>query len=248
MMDMTLNGGQQPGNPNSDAMAQIMRMFGIGGGLGTAAGGLFSMLHPGKNPATAANNTIGQIPGQIKPYYQGYADSGKTALNNLQGENTSLLNGTKQDQLGAGYKESPGYKYALQQALQAGNNAQAAGGMSGTPQHQELNMDAASGLASRDYNDYMQRQLGLYGQGYGGTENLNTQGYNANKELADTNANVLGQQGAYNFMGQQGKNQSQQQGMGNIFSGLGMAGASALGGPGGAGVMALLSHLFGGGK
>jgi hypothetical protein len=206
------------------------------------------MLHPGKNPATAANNTIGQIPGQVKPYYQPYMDSGKTALNNLQGQNTSLLNGTKQNELGAGYKESPGYQYALQQALQAGNNASAAGGMSGTPQHQELNMDAASGLASRDYNNYMDRQNNLYNTGYGGTQNLNAQGYDANNQMGTTQANVTGQQGAYNFMGQQGQNQGQQQGMSNIFSGLGMAGASALGGPGGKDIMAMLSKLFGGGN
>ena len=66
--------------------------------------------------------------------------------------------------------------------------------------------------------------------------------------MADTQANVTGQQGAYNFMGQQGQNQEQQQGMSNIFSGIGMAGASALGGPAGSGIMAMLSQLFGGGK
>lgn len=248
MMDMSMTGGQQPNSGmNDDAMRQIMQMFGIGGGLGTAAGGLFSLFNKPKNPATGANNIVGQIPGKTQPYYQPYMDAGKTALGNLQGENASLLNGTKQNELGAGYKESPGYKYALQQALQAGQNASSAGGMLGTPQHQEGNMDAASGLASRDFGDYMNRQMGLYGQGYTGSQDINHQGYNANNEMANTQANVLGQQGAYNFMGQQGQNQAKQQGLSNIFSGLGMAGGSALGG-GNTQIMELLSKLFGGGK
>jgi len=38
--------------------------------------------------------------------------------------------------LGQGYKESPGYQFKLKQAMMAGDNAAAAGGMAGTPQHQ----------------------------------------------------------------------------------------------------------------
>lgn len=230
---------------NNDMMQQLMQMFGIVGGLGTAAGGAYSMFNPGKNPATSANNTIGQIPGQAAPFYKPYQDAGAGAMSTLQGQYGDLLNGNKQNQLGANYKESPGYQYALQQALQAGNAANAAGGSLGTPMHQENNMATAQGLASQDFNNYMQNQMGLYGQGLQGTQGLNQMGYNANNEMANTTGNVLGQQGAYNFMGQQGKNQAKQQGMGNIFSGLGMAAGSALGGNS---AMDLFKHLFGGGK
>lgn len=251
MMNMSMTGGQQPNSGmNDDLMRQFMQMMGIGGGLGTAAGGAFNLFNRPKNPATSANNTIGKIPGAVAPYYKPYQDAGANALGTLQDENQGLLSGDKQNQLGAGYKESPGYKFALQQALQAGNNASAAGGMLGTPQHQQQNMDVASGLASRDFNDYMQRQLGLYGAGYGGTQGLNTQGYDANTSMANTNANVLGQQGAYNYAGQAGQNANKAQGIGNLFSGLGMAAGSALGGPAGGmaggGMMELLKHLFGG--
>lgn len=255
VMNMNMQGGQ-PGAGNNvgggDQYAQLMQMLGIGGGLGSAAGGAWNMFNPGKNPATAASNQIGTIPGQVKPYYQPYMDAGAGALKNLQGENTSLLSGNKQNELGASYKESPGYQFALKQALQAGNNASAAGGSLGTPMSSENAMNTAQGYAAKDYNDYMNRQQGLYNTGYAGTEGLNNQGYNANSDYANTLANTTAKQAEYGYEGQKGQNEGRSNAMNSIFSGLGMAGGSALGGPmggaAGSGIMQLLSHLFGGGK
>ncbi len=248
MMDMNLQGGQQGGNSMPD---WLMKALGIGGGLGTAAGGAWNMFGGGqKNPADAANKTIGQIPGQTQPYYQPYMDAGKGAMGNLQNQYKDLLSGNTQNQLGASYKESPGYQAALKAALGAGNNAAAAGGMLGTPAHEAQNMGIASDEASKDYENYIKNQMGLYGAGLSGNEGLNAQGFQANQDYANTLANTLGQQGAYQFAGQAGKNASNAQGMGNIFSGLGMAAGSLFGGPAGgaAGGAAgnWFSKLFGG--
>lgn len=229
---------------------KFMQMLGIGGGLGTAGMGAYGMFNPGKNPATEANNTIGQIPGQTKPYYQPYMDAGKGAMSDLQNQYKDLLGGNKQGMLGESFKESPGYQYQLQQALGQGANASARGGMLGTPEDVRQSMSTAQGLASQDYNNYMNNQMNLYGQGLNGEQGLNQMGYNANTDYANTLANTLGQQGAYQYAGQAGQNAGKSQGMGNIFSGLGMAAGSALGGPAGgmAGGMGMdfLKKLFGG--
>ena len=225
----------------NEQMQQFMQMLGLGGGLGTAAGGFYNLFGGGgKNPADVANKTIGQIPGQTEQYYSPYMDAGKGALSNLQNQYKDLLGGNVQNQLGANYKESPGYQFKLKQGMMAGNNAAGAGGMLGTPMHQQEAMQLGNDIASQDYNDYLKNQMGLYGLGLGGNEGLNQMGYNASNEQANNVANTLGQQGAYNFMGQQGKNQLKQSGMGNIFSGLGMAAGSLI--PGGS----FLKYLFGG--
>lgn len=231
------SGGMTP-----EMQQRFMQMLGIGGGLGTAGAGLFGMFNKGKNPATQANNIIGQIPGQTKPYYQPYMDAGKGALSDLQNQYKDLLSGNTQNQLGANFKESPGYQYALKEALGAQGNASARGGMLGTPQDQAEAARVGEGLAGQEYDKYIQNQMGLYGQGLQGEQGINQMGYNANTDYANMLGNNLSQQGAYQFMGQQGQNQAKQQGMGNIFSGLGMAGASALSGGG----LGWLSKLFGG--
>ncbi len=227
---------------------QLMQMMGMGGGLGTAAGGLWSMFNKPNDPTKGASNMVGQIPGQTLPYYQPYMDAGKGAMSDLQNQYKDLLSGDKQNQLGANFKEGPGYQYALKNALQAGTNASAAGGMLGTPMHQEQNMGIGEGLAGKEFQNYMQNQMGLYGTGLQGEQGLNQMGFDANKNYADQLANTMNQQAMYNFMGQQGQNQAKQQGMSNIFSGLGTAAGSFFGGPAGGAGMDWLMKMFGGGK
>lgn len=231
---------------------QLMKYMGMGSGIGSAAGGFWNMFNQGKNPATGASNMIGQIPGQMKPYYQPYMDAGKGALSDLQNQYKDLLSGDKQNQLGANFKEGPGYQYALKNALQAGTNASAAGGMLGTPMHQEQNMDIGEGLAGREYQNYMANQMGLYNSGLAGEQGLNQMGFDANTNYANALANVTGKQADYAYEGQKGMNEGRSNAMSNIFSGLGTAAGSFLGGPmggaaGGTG-MDWLMKLFGGGK
>lgn len=201
-------------------------LLGAAPGLASMAGGLFGMLGKKKNPADAANKYLNQIPGQMEGYYQPYQQAGGKALDTLQSEYGQLLNnpGEKFNQLGAGYKQSPGYQFALQQALNAGGNASAAGGMLGTPQHEQQSMETAEGLASKDYEDYINHILGMYQGGLGGTQGIEEQGYNANKDMANVRGSVLGQQAQNAFTGQQGANASRAQDWANIFGGAAAAG------------------------
>lgn len=223
------------------------------GGAGGAAGGLWNKFHPGKNPGDVANGYIDQIPGQTKPYYQPYMDAGKGALSDLQNENKGLFGGTTQNKLGESYKESPGYKFALEQALQGSNNAYAAGGQLGLPQHMQSNMEQAQGIAAKDYNNYIQNQIDLYKTGYAGTQDINKQGFDANKNYADVLGNTLSQKGYYGYSGQNTKNKENAQNNSDIWSGIGMLGGGIAGAPFGPGGMALgsqfgkwLANKFGG--
>lgn len=239
------NGGMTP-----EMQQRFMQMLGIGGGLGTAGAGAYGMFNQGKNPATQANNTLNQIPGQMKPYYQPYMDAGKGALGDLQNQYKDLLGGNKQNQLGSNFKEGPGYQFALKQAMDSQGNASARGGMLGTPQDQAEAGRVGEGLAGQEYDKYMQNQMGLYNSGLQGEQGLNQMGYDANTSYANMLGSNLGQQSANQFAGQAGQNTARSQGMGNIFSGLGMAAGSMLGGPAGgmAGGMGMdfIKKLFGG--
>jgi len=86
-----------------------------------------------KNPADSANKYIDQIPGQTSQYFQPYINAGQNALPQLQGQYNDLLNnpGGKLNQMGGQFQQSPGFQFALQQALQGSGHAAAAGGMAG---------------------------------------------------------------------------------------------------------------------
>ncbi len=206
---------------SNDQIMQFMKMIGMGSGIGQAAGGAWNIFgNKGINPADAANQSLNKIPGQSLEQYNPYMQAGKSALDDLQNRYKDLFSGNVQNTLGENYKESPGYQWKLKQALAASNNAQAAGGMLGTPQHEQLNMQTAEGIAGQDYNDYIKNQMGLYGLGLGGEEGINNQGFDATKQYTDTLNNMASQQAGYNYAGQAGKNASKGQGMSDIFSGI----------------------------
>lgn len=208
------------------------KIFGIGSGLAQAGMGAYQGFGGGYNdPTKGAKNMIGQIPGKTEGYYSPYMEAGKGAMSDLQNQYKNLLSGDTQNQLGANYKESPGYQFKLKQAMQQQGNAAARGGYLGTPMDQQNAAEVGNGLASDDYNQYIQNQMGLYGQGLQGEQGLNQMGYDANKSMADTWGNSMNQQAALDYAGKAGKNTYQQGGWQNAIAGLGQAGSSAMGMP-----------------
>lgn len=226
-------------------------LFGaIGGGLGAGlAGGLFG----GGDPYKKANKYWGQIPERTQPFYDPYINAGKDALGKLQGEYGSLLGGRGDlqsqfgqlmndptgliNKIGSQYQESPGFQWQMKQGMNAANNAAAAGGMAGSPQHQQNAQEVATGLANQDYQNFLNQGLGLYGQGlqgnlglYGmglqGMGGLNQMGYGASDQMARIIADMLSQQGQGAFAGQAAKNQQR----GDMFGSLLGAGAKMFGG------------------
>lgn len=200
---------------------QKAAMGGLAGG--NILGGLYGMFGNQQNPADAANATLGKIPGQIDQYGRPFFEAGKNELpgyqdmiNKLMSDPTSIIK-----MLGQGYQQSPGYQWNLNQGESAINNANAAGGMLGTPQHQQQAGQLASNLANQDYNTYLQNVMGLFGKGLSGASGLVDTGQKAGGGLADAIAQVLGQQAQYQYAGQAGENERQSSGLGQIGSGLG---------------------------
>lgn len=164
-----------------------------------------------KNPADMAMPYLNQIPGTLKPYYSPYINAGKNSLTQLQGQYNQLLSnpGSLFSQFGEGYEPSPGYQFNFDQAMNASNNAAAAGGLLGTPGHQQQSATLASNLANQDFHNYIAEILQLYGLGLHGEEDISHMGYGASNELANSLGNNLLNQGNLAFQGQANQNQIQ---------------------------------------
>jgi hypothetical protein len=205
--------------------------------------GFFDDLFGGKDPSKEANKYLSQIPGRLGEYYNPYIQAGRGALGDWQSQLGGLIKdpGGRLNEIGGGYKESPGFQHALQQALGGAGRAAAAGGMAGSPMHEQQNMGLASDIASQDYNNWMQQALGLYGGGLQGMGNIAGMGLQASGGMADQIAQMLAQQGHNAYEGAKGRNAA----MGGLFGSLLGGGLGFMtGGPGGA---LLGSGLLGGG-
>lgn len=171
--------------------------------------GMFDFL-TGEDPSKKAMKYLNKIPGKVTPYYDPYINAGQESLGTLKDQYGKLLSdpGGFYNELGEGYKKSPGFDFALKQALGGAGNAAAAGGMAGSPMHEQWAMETSSDLASKDFDRYMQDVLGLYGKGLGGEEGLFQTGYGASDTLAKLLADNLGSKANNAFAGAANNNQS----------------------------------------
>lgn len=181
---------------------------------------LSNFLKGGKNPADAGMGYLGQIPDTTKPYYQPYIDQGQQAGGKLNSQYDQMTQnpGDFLSKISSGYKQSPGYQFKLQQALGAGQNASAAGGMLGTPQNQQQQMEIGEGIASKDYEDYINHILGIFGQGQKGQEQFQQQGFGASTGYGDLLGSNLAQQAGLATQGQAAQNQQRGQNWSNLFN------------------------------
>lgn len=215
-------GSSFPGSSmGSNAVSAGMGALGAGNpaGVGGAAGGMGDYLGPifqhlfggGQSPGGAGMKYLNQIPGMLKPYYDPYINAGRNALGVLQGQYGGLINdpGAMMNKFGAGFQESPGYQYQKQQMEQAGNAASAAGGFIGSPQAQAAMQQNIGGLANQEYNNYMNRVLGMYGMGLQGEQGINQMGFQGATGLADQLAQNAQNQAMMKYMQQKYQNEQQ---------------------------------------
>jgi hypothetical protein len=183
--------------------------------IGNIAGG--KAYH---NPGTAANRYLSKIPETITPYYQPYIDAGQRSLGTFEDQLNSLVNNPESllQSLGSTYQSSPGYNWNVKQATNAANQAAAAGGMIGSPQEQLELSNNIMGLANQDYYNYINQALGLYGTGLSGLGSLNTQGFQASNELAQSLANTLQSQSQAAYYGTDSANEQNQGSAGDFAS------------------------------
>jgi len=161
------------------------------------------------NPANAASPYLNQIPGAANPFLSPFYSAGINAYPTLNQEYGNLLQnpGGKLNQIGEGFHESPGFQFALQQALQSASGRAAATGMHGSPLHQQQNIELATNLANQDYYNWLDRATPLYEHGLTGEQGLYSGGFESGKSLADIISQTLAQQGQLSYAGQQNVNQ-----------------------------------------
>lgn len=176
-----------------------------------------------EDPAKKAMPYLEGIPGAISPYYEPYMKAGAGALPVLQGEYGDLISnpGGFLNKMGQGFQQSPGFKFALDQALQGSGHAAAAGGMAGSPEHQFQNMQIGTQLGNQDYYNYIKNALGIYGTGLEGFGGIARMGQQAGSSMADQIAQALASQAQLRYAGTANQNQSNNAMFGNIMQGLG---------------------------
>lgn len=176
------------------------------------------------NPSNSAMPYFNQVPGIMNQYYSPYINAGNQELPYLQNQYQGLMNNPGQmiNSIGSNYQQSPGFQFQLQQALQGSNNAAAAGGLAGSPEHQQQNMSLATDLANQNYNQYLQNALGQYDVGLEGAQGLYNTGSQAGMGLGDALGSLYNQEGQYAYAGKAGQNAYNSGMMNNIF-GLGGA-------------------------
>lgn len=181
--------------------------------------GLFDFPDPSKK----GNQYYDQIPGNIHQYLDPYAQQGMGIFNNLNNQYNGMVQNPNDilNKIGAGYQQSPGFQFQLNQGQQAIGNAAAAGGMAGSNQHQQQSGELANNLANQDYNNYLKNALGIYGEGLQGQSNLNQMGYGANESLAQALSQYLMNQGNMNFQNQADKNKQKSGFLGSLIGGIG---------------------------
>lgn len=217
------------------------------GGLGSALGGMLGSSSS-QDPMDAAQQYMGQIPGTLQQYLGSYSQMGQQLAPELQSMYTNIAQNPDANlaQLGAGFHQDPGYQYNLNQQLQAGNQAAAAGGMAGSPAAQQQAQQTASGLANQGYQQYLQNAMGQQNLGLQGMGGLEQQGFGASQDISQMLSDMMMSQ-AQMAAAQAEQNQSSGSGLGSTIGGiLGMAGGAALGGPLGAGIGGSLGSSIGG--
>lgn len=184
-----------------------------------------------QNPAPYGQQYLSQIPGATGGYFNPYINAGQQTIPGLQAQYGNLTNnpGGVLNSIGAGYQQSPGFKFALDQALGGSDRAAAGGGMVGSPMHQQQNMELATNLANQDYNNWLGKATGLYGAGLQGQQGLYAGGLQAGGSMADMISQALAAQGQMAYTGQQNQNQmnaSKRNSNMNLFGqGIGALGA-----------------------
>jgi hypothetical protein len=206
------------------------------GGAGLATGAMGMLGGNWKNPGDAGMDYMNQMPGMLDKYLSPYINAGQKALPGLQDQYGKLINdpGARLNEIGAGYHQSPGFQFALQQALQGGNHAAAAGGMAGSPQHEQQNMGVATGLANQDYNQWLGHALGMYGTGLQGQQGLYDTGAKTGMAMGEDMASILAQKAKLAYESQNAENQHSGGMWGTLLGGAGAVAGGMFGGPTGA--------------
>lgn len=195
----------------------------------------FSKLFSGggdmPNPADAAMPYLNQIPGVGKEQYSPYINEGNEARQQLQPLYQSLMDDPSAfiNSLMQSYRPSEGYQFKADQLSKSLGSTARAGGIAGTPYHQEQQGELINGLLSGDMQQWLNNLMTAFGTGVTGEEGFVTRGFQSSDKLADLLASVLGSQSTLAYQGQASENQRQSDFYNALAGALGK-GAGAVGG------------------
>ncbi len=181
-----------------------------------------------EDPQKDANKYLDQIPGMGKQYYNPFIERGGRAGDKLESEYGKLMDPTSfMNDIMKNYKMSEGAQYEQDKLGKGIGATAAAGGFSGTPEHQTQYGEMANKIMSGDMQQYLQNAFGIYNKGLGGQENFFNKGFDATSSLADLLGGTLSAQGGLAFKGASDRNSDRQAFMNAImkaFSGAAGAG------------------------
>ena len=134
-----------------------------------------------------AGGTLSRLQSQLPQYFEPYMQAGMSQLPQMESQYGQLMTdpGSKLNEIGGSYHQSPGFQFSVDQATQAANRAGATSGMAGSPAEQASLAKTVTGLSDQDYNQYLSHALGLYQQGLSGAGSLYGTGFNASKSLGE---------------------------------------------------------------
>lgn len=148
---------------------------------------------------------LGQIPGEIAPYYDPYIEQGQRAGEQIEDLSGQMAQdpGDYISSLMGGYEETPFYKMQREMMTQAAANTAAAGGTRGNPLDQKRQQEITQGLLYQGMQPYMQNVLGAQQMGMGGLQSLFSPGFEASTRFGGDISNIMGTQAQLTFQRQQ---------------------------------------------
>lgn len=179
-------------------------MMGVGKGVTDTWMGALGSLGK-KNPYEAAMPYLEQLQPYAEKQYEPWQQAGLQAMQRLMPEYARLL-GNPQDVVrgfggdiyGENFQTSPGYQFAVDQAMQGTNAAMAASGLTGSTAHMAGAQQTAQNLANQEYYNYLRNQMGIagmgqnaYGMGLRGLQGTQQMGYGATNQMSNAVMNAI---------------------------------------------------------
>ncbi len=196
---------------------------------------LSTLFKGGKNPANAGMGYLDQIPGMGHQNYDPYIDRGNNASNSLNEQFMKMMSDPQGflAQMQSGYKTSDAYKNKSEELQKGMGAAAAAGGLAGTPYHQQQYGEEADKLLSGDMQQYLDNVMGINKTGLSGEQDFANKGFDATKALTDLLGGTLGSKSTLGFEGVKSQNQNQNAFINALMQALSQGAGGAFGAFGG---------------
>jgi hypothetical protein len=213
---------------------------GMGGGGGGGGGGSNQPAPQSYVDNSFAYSTYANAMRDRMPVYDSWINRGNWAGDTQQNQTDWLLNNPNalQDQIAAGYQESPWSKYSMDQMTKRMNYNAANTGMLGSGAANRALQQELVGMNGQFMGDYVNRGMDTYKLGYSGLDGLQKLGFDA----LGQQTNLYDRAAAAELQGQKSKNihdamNPEDDGGGWLGTGLGIVGGvigAYFGGPMGA--------------